>query len=169
MLRLTRVHEDQMVTGHLEFYHLNTPVSIVPTVDGNDPDQRYAYYEQERVWERVINVIRSRSNPVIIGPLMDSGFSFAVEHGDVISVTRMQEDIRKIGEADFADGNTVDLSGVELLRQSHFVLAAAVPEFTGDTVASGDPEDLEFGNEDSPGETATSAAMKTLTIDSGST
>lgn len=119
--RLTRVYPTQMLTGDLEYFHLTTPFSIVPTADRESEDSSVVreFFVQARVWERIIEVIRTRANVVIIGVLDASGFSFAVEHGGAIDVDQMQQLIRDIGEVDFSsDGTTtVDLSTVELVQR----------------------------------------------------
>lgn len=119
--RLTRVYPTQMLTGDLEYFHLTTPNSIVPSADRDSEDSSEVreFYAQARVWERIIEVIRTRANVVIVGVLDASGFSFAVEHGGAIDVDQMQELIRGIGEAEFSvDGETtVDLSTVELVQR----------------------------------------------------
>lgn len=126
-LRRTYAYKDQMLTGGLDFFHVSTtPVSIVPTADRESDDVavQNEFYAQARVWERVIETIRTRANIVILGALDDAGFSFAVEHKDAIDVAEMQALLQEMGVVDFShDGTTtVDLSGVTLEKVEDFRL-----------------------------------------------
>lgn len=125
-LRRTYAYKDQMLTGGLDFYHITTPVSIVPTADRESEDVavQNEFYSQARVWERVIETIRTRANVVILGALDETGFSFAVEHKDAILVDEMQDLLQEMGEVEFSyDGETtVDLSGVTLEKVEEFRL-----------------------------------------------
>ena len=125
-LRRTYAYKEQMLTGGLDFFHVTTPVSIVPTADREsaDKDVQNEFYAQARVWERVIETIRTRANVVILGALDDVGFSFAVEHKDAIVVADMQALLQEMGEVEFSyDGlTTVDLSGVTLEKVEEFRL-----------------------------------------------
>ena len=125
-LRRTYAYKDQMLTGGLDFFHVTTPVSIVPTADREsaDKDVQNEFYAQARVWERVIETIRTRANIVILGVLDAEGFSFAVEHKDAILVDEMQDLLQEMGVVDFSyDGtSTVDLSGVTLEKVEDFRL-----------------------------------------------
>lgn len=127
--RNTHVHKDQMLTGGLEFYHITTAASIVPTSDrdSDDVSEQREYFAQARVWEKVIETIRTRANVVIIGALDDDGFSFAVEHKDAIDVDEMQTRLKGLGEQPFSvDGaTTVDLSAIELQEVPEFRLVEA--------------------------------------------
>lgn len=125
-LRQTHVYKDQMLTGGLEFYRLTVLESFVPTADrdSDDPAVVREYYAQARVWERVIEAIRTRANVVIIGILDADGFSFAVEHKDAIDVAEMQALIQGLGSVEFSyDGSvTVDLSAAVLEKVDEFRL-----------------------------------------------
>lgn len=123
MQRLTQVFKDQMLTGGLDYFHLETPVSFVPTADRDA--ERDKFYSQARVWERVVEVIGRRAMPVIIGALDEEGFSFAVEKRAAIKAEDVQAMLRELGEVEFADA-TVDLSGVVLHKQDEFRLAVSV-------------------------------------------
>lgn len=128
-LRMTYAYADQMLTGGLDFFHVTTAVSIVPTADrvSADAAEQREFYAQARVFERVIETIRTRANVVILGVLDASGFSFAVEHKDALVASEMQELLRGIGDAEFSyDGETtVDLSGITIEKVEYFRLDAA--------------------------------------------
>ncbi len=128
MQRLTQVFKDQMLTGGLEFFHLKTPESFVPTADRETA--RDTFFSQARVWERVVEVIGRRAMPVIIGALDDEGFSFAVEKRAAIQVEDVQAMLRELGEVEFG-ATTVDLSMVELHKQEEFRLAVSVEDASG--------------------------------------
>lgn len=125
-LRRTYAYKDQMLTGGLDLYHVTTLVSIVPTADreSDDPAVQNEFFSQARVWERIIETIRTRANVVILGALDADGFSFAVEHKDAIDADEMQALIQEMGEVEFSyDGETtVDLSGVTLEKVEDFRL-----------------------------------------------
>lgn len=133
MKRLTQVFKDQSLTGGLEFFHVTTPVSIVPTADRDDA--KFDFYAQARVWEQVVEVISRRAAPVIIGDLDAEGFSFATEKRAAMDVEKVQQLIRDMGEVEFnAEGtSTVDLSGVEIVRKEFRLTVEKVVEETQGT------------------------------------
>lgn len=125
-LRMTHAYKDQMLTGGLDFFHVTTAVSILPTADRESEDKAVVreYYAQARVFERVIETIRTRANVVILGVLDATGFSFAVEHKDAIDAPTMQTLLQEMGEVEFSyDGETtVDLSGITIEKVEEFRL-----------------------------------------------
>jgi len=123
MERLTQVFKDQMLTGGLEYFHLTTPESFVPTANR---DNTVVFFSQARVWERVVEVISRFAAPIIIGALDDEGFSFAVEKRAAIDPDKLQDMLRELGSLEFGTG-TVDLSGVELVHLPEFRLELPAP------------------------------------------
>lgn len=127
MKRLTQVSKDQSLTGGLEFFHVTTPVSIVPTAD-RDADQA-DFYAQARVWERVVEVLSRQAAPVIIGALDEEGFSFATEKRAALKAADVQAMVRELGSVAF-DGTgsaTVDLSAVEVAQKEFRLDVDAAP------------------------------------------
>lgn len=124
MKRLTEVQKSQMVTGDLEFFVVKTPESLLPTVTREEDEE--LYFIQARVWERVLEIIRTRVNAVIVGHLEETGFSFAVERSGAITEQEIQDLVQSIGTMEFSkDGSdTVDLSGITIIKMEGFTLAA---------------------------------------------
>jgi hypothetical protein len=115
MKRYTQVNETQMLTGGLEHFTVATPNSIVPSAD---KDAAYAsqefndFYEQARVWEKIIEIFRTRGNVVIVSELTSNGFTVAVEHNEAVDPAEIQEKIRELGEVNFGTSeNVVDPDG----------------------------------------------------------
>lgn len=111
--RLTKVSKTQMLTGGLEYFMIKTPESIVP---GEATETVEVVRAKNRLWERLIEIVRTRANVVIVGILEDTGFSFAVEHVEAVLITELQDLMQGIDGTDAG----VDMSGVTL---------EAVPEF----------------------------------------
>ena len=103
MKRYTQAKKTQMLTGGLEHFTV-TGADIVPTADGSSEyhsEEFKNYYEQARVWEKLIEVFRTRGNVVIVSELAAGGFTVAVEHKDAIDASEIQEKIRELGEVPF--------------------------------------------------------------------
>lgn len=113
--RLTKVSKTQMLTGGLEYFLVKTPESMVP-VEGTDTAD--VIRAKDRLWERVIDAVRTRANVVIVGVLEDEGFSLAVEHVDAVIVSEVQGLIQGIDGTEAG----VDMSGVELVKVEEFKL-----------------------------------------------
>lgn len=132
MKRLTQVFKGQSLTGGLEFFHLTTTQSIVPTADRDDA--KHDFYAQARVWEQVVEVISRQAAPVVIGDLDAEGFSFATEKRAALDVEKVQQMIREMGEVPFNDAGTttVDLSNVELVQKEFRLTVAKEVEDSSD-------------------------------------
>lgn len=139
MKRYTQVKDTQMLTGGLEHFTVTTPASIVPTGDSEAPYGSVEfnnYYEQARVWEKLIEVFRTRGNVVIVSELAAGGFTVAVEHNDAIDPAEIQTKIQELGEVNFGVSagtdtelgteddvqETVDLSGVTVAKVDYDLL-----------------------------------------------
>lgn len=104
MKRYTQAKKTQMLTGGLDHFTVATPESIVPTADGSaeyHSEEFKNYYEQTRVWEKLIEVFRTRGNVVIVSELATGGFTVAVEHKDAVDAAEIQEKIRELGSVEF--------------------------------------------------------------------
>jgi len=112
MKRYTQAKKTQMLTGGLDHFTVTTPESIVPTADGSveyHSEEFKNYYEQARVWEKLIEVFRTRGNVVIVSELAGGGFTVAVEHKDAVDAAEIQEKIRELGSVAFGE-ETVEVA-----------------------------------------------------------
>lgn len=113
MKRLTKAFETQELTGNLDHLLIKTPESIVVTADV-ETAQEY-HFEQQRVLVQIIDMVRTRANVVIVGPVGAEDFSVAVEFSDAVDPQELQDMIRAMGATVPFGAGTVDLSGVEVL------------------------------------------------------
>lgn len=112
MKRLTKVFPKQMLTGGLEHLLIKTPESIeVTAAEGSDE-----YFEQHRVLEHIVEMVRMRANVVIVGPVDADGVSIAVEFNEAVQADELEGMIQDLGEEVPFGSGTVDLSGVTVLK-----------------------------------------------------
>jgi len=143
MKRYTQVKDTQMLTGGLEHFTVTTPESIVPSASA---DAAYGtqefndYYEQARVWEKLIEIFRTRGNVVIVSELAAGGFTVAVEHNDAIDPAEIQGKIQELGGA-VAFGTTenlVDPDGTPNSGDEYTEVVPVTVDLSGVTVAQVD-------------------------------
>jgi len=139
MKRYTQVNETQMLTGGLEHFTVATPNSIVPTAD---KDAAFAsqefndFYDQARVWEKMIEVFRTRGNVVIVSELAAGGFTVAVEHKEAVDAAEIQEKIRELGAVAFGSTeNLVDPDGTPDSGDEYTEVVPVTVDLSGVTVA----------------------------------
>ena len=115
--RLTKVSQTQMLTGGLDYFVVTTPESVVAealTSTSSAAEVKTAQ-ARDRVWEQMVEILRTRANVVIVGALSATGFSVAVEHVDAIDgdiLTALQTLMQGIDGTDAG----ADLSGVTLTK-----------------------------------------------------
>lgn len=105
--RRTEVFPQQMLTGALEYLLIRTPESLEITAAEDTDD----FFEQHRVHEQLIEIIRMRANVVIVGQITAEDISMAVEAESAVEPSEVESKIQEMGTVDFG-GGTVDLSGV---------------------------------------------------------
>tara|TARA_Y100000034_G_C6730167_1_gene323425 strand:+ start:97 stop:534 length:438 start_codon:yes stop_codon:yes gene_type:complete len=141
MKRYTQAKKTQMLTGGLEHFTV-TGADIVPTADGSaeyGSGEFKNYYEQARVWEKLIEVFRTRGNVVIVSELAAGGFTVAVEHKDAINPAEIQEKIRELGEVPFGTEEvTIDPDGTPASGDEYTEVQDATVDLSGVTVTKVD-------------------------------
>ena len=123
MKRFTQARKTQMLTGGLVHFTV-TGVDMRPTADKSNVQD---FYEQSRVLESIIEIFRVRANVVLVSETKEEGVTIAVEHNDAVDASEIQGKIQELGEVPFGDGDTLDLSSVEVTEVTYDILPTPAP------------------------------------------
>ena len=142
MKRYTQISETQMLTGGLEHFVVQTPNSIVPTADSSaayGTQEFNDFYDQARVWEKMVEIFRTRANVVIVSDLAAGGFTLAVEHNEAVDPAEIQQKIRDLGTVSFGTEEvTVDPDGTPDSGDEYVENQEVTVDLSGVTVAKVD-------------------------------